>query len=434
MPEGSLSVNDVTCAYGREEVLRGIEFSADGRDFVGIIGPNASGKTTLLRMVSRILKPKTGAVLLDGRDIDTMSKKELAQDMAVVPQELSSEYPFTARKMVIFGRTPHLGPLEMEKEDDLSVVQECMELTKTLGLADRPITELSGGEKQRVLIAKALAQEPSLLLLDEPTNHLDINNQLDILDMIKRLSKEVGFGVIATFHDLNLAARYCDFLLLLHEKRIFARGAPEEVLKRENLKKVYGSDVSVRRHPETNSLFVVPLSNPLSRGEEKSSKLTIHLVCGGGTGKSLMYSLVRTGYGVTTGVLSPLDDDYREARRLGIRVVVGSPFLPIGEETCRANRELIRSADVVVLTDMPVGQGNLENLESAARAVGGKPVLLLEKSPMADRDFTGGEARDLYASLKERGAKTITSVEEVLSFLRQMESRENDQSPRIQHE
>lgn len=421
MSEKILETVDLTCAYGEKKVLRRINFSVDNNEFLGIIGPNASGKTTLLRTIDRVMNPEKGTVFLDGEDMNVMEKGEIAKKMGVVPQEFSTNYSLTSLEIVMMGRTPHLGPLEMEDEEDMKVVKDAMQRTDTWKLAHRPFSELSGGEKQRVIIAKALAQEPSLLLLDEPINHLDINNQLEVLDLVRSLTHREGKSIIATFHDLNIAARYCDSLILLHDKEIYAQGTPDEVLTEENIKEIYGADASVRKLPETNSVIVTPISEPRPEVEGKSSELQIHLVCGGGSGKALMHTLSRSGYELSTGVLSPLDDDYREAKRLGIKVVSGSPFQKIGKEAADANKKLIKKSDILIFTNLPIGNGNLKNLELVHEVADEKPVILVEKTPIEERDFTGGKAEKLYQSLKEDCAGKVTSSEEVLPLIKEHE-------------
>ncbi len=415
MSEIAIKTENLSCGYGDKDVLKNISLSVKNDEFIGIIGPNASGKSTLLRTIDRVIEPKEGSIFLNQKDIVNMDKKEIAKEMSVVPQEFSTNYSFSVLKVVTMGRTPHLGPLEMENEEDMKIVKDSMKKTDTWQLADRPFTELSGGEKQRVVIAKALAQEPSVLLLDEPINHLDINNQLEILNLIKELSEKGEVTIISTFHDLNTAARYCDSLILLHDNKIHAHGPPEDVLSENNIKEVYGADVAVRRQPETDSISITPLVETF--GEKGESSYKIHLICGGGSGKMLMHPLLRRGHQVTAGVLSPLDDDYNEARRLGISLVEGSPFLPISKKTADRNRKLIEECDLIILTDMPIGKGNLKNLELAKEAAEKKPVILVEKNPISDRDFTDGKAEELYSSLKEKSVTIVNNAKEALEFL-----------------
>ncbi|RLF16317.1 MAG: heme ABC transporter ATP-binding protein, partial [Thermoprotei archaeon] len=265
-----IKVCGVEFAYDAVKALDGVSLAVDEGEFLGLLGPNGSGKTTLLRCLTGILKPKVGAVLLDGREVLSMKAAEVAKKMAVVPQDTTTTFDFTVLDVVLMGRHPHLGRLGRETEKDLEAVQRAMKLTGVWHLADRSINELSGGEKQRVFIARALAQEPKVLLLDEPTTHLDLNHQLEIMDLLEKLRAEQELTIIAVLHDLNLAARYCSQLVLMSHGRIRAMGPVEEVLREDIIREVYGVEVEVRKHPITGSLYVVPLSTMKSRRAAKT--------------------------------------------------------------------------------------------------------------------------------------------------------------------
>ncbi|MDI6703661.1 MAG: ABC transporter ATP-binding protein [bacterium] len=245
-----LEVFNLTCGYnGRKEVIKDVSFHVRRGDFIGIIGPNGSGKTTLFRALTKILPIWQGEILYEGEDIRKISSKELAKKVAVLPQILEITFPFTVSEFVMMGRFPHLERFEKVKEGDLEVVRRAIESTDTLSLRDRKIGELSGGERQRVLLAQALAQQPELLLLDEPTTHLDISHQVDILDMVKRLSLEKDLTIISILHDLNLASEYCKRLILLKEGKIFKEGTPGDVLTCQDIKEVYNTVVVVDKSP-----------------------------------------------------------------------------------------------------------------------------------------------------------------------------------------
>jgi iron complex transport system ATP-binding protein len=201
-------------------VLNNIDLDAKEGEIIGILGPNGSGKTTLLKCLNRSLSPKAGTVLIDDRDYQNMTRREIATRMGTVPQSANINFPFTALDIVLMGRTPDLKRFESESKRDLEIVQEAMELTNTEHLASRPMDQLSGGERQRVIIARALAQKPKILLLDEPTLHLDVNHQLDILELITGLARKEKLVVIIVTHDLALAARYCDKVILMQNGRI----------------------------------------------------------------------------------------------------------------------------------------------------------------------------------------------------------------------
>jgi iron complex transport system ATP-binding protein len=335
--------------------------------------------------------------------------------MAVVPQDTVIAFNFTALDIVLMGRNPHLSRFQMESEKDIAIAREAMEATNTWHLAERLINELSGGEGQRVIIARALAQEPRVLLLDEPTVHLDINNQLEIMDLLKELCIKKGLIVLAVFHDFNLATRYCDSAILLKDGKIVSAGNLDAVLTSENIRSVFQVDAMVKRHPITNSLYIIPISMPKP---PLPRKLSVHLVCGAGTGTTLMKILVDEGYNVTAGVLNVLDTDYETAQLLKIPVAGEAPFSPITEEAYEANLEMISKASAVVLTAVPFGYGNLRNLEAAKEALEkGIPTYVIEDVPIEQRDFTKGKAMKYLTELKSKGAIFVKNPNELLSLL-----------------
>jgi len=264
----NLCIKRVSFSYNGIKALEDVTFEVVEGEVLGIIGPNGAGKTTLLRCINRTLKPQTGVVLIDGRDVARWSRREIARRMGLVPQNSTITFPFTVLEVVLMGRHPHQSPLGGESERDLEIVREAMRLTDTLRFASRPITELSGGEWQRVIVARALAQEPSVLLLDEPTLHLDINHQLEVLNLVQQLTKERGLVTVLTSHDLNLAARCCDRLLMLNQGQVYALGTSEEVLTPANIRQVYRVEAEVIRHPALGTLQILPLTSVRGGGDE----------------------------------------------------------------------------------------------------------------------------------------------------------------------
>jgi iron complex transport system ATP-binding protein len=236
-------------------VLEDVSLSVKEGNFVGILGPNGSGKTTLLKSISRILKPNRGTILLNEADIYSLESIEVAKQMGVVPQDSNIGFNFAALDVVLMGRNPHMKRFQMESGKDMAIARKVMKLTNTWEFAERPINELSGGERQRVIIARALAQEPRILLLDEPLTHLDIVNQLEIMDLVKELCVKEGLIVLAVFHDLNLAARYCNVAVMLKNGKIFSAGSLNEILTSENIKGVFNVDAIVKKHLVTNSFI-----------------------------------------------------------------------------------------------------------------------------------------------------------------------------------
>jgi len=255
-----LEINNLTCGYDLKFALQDIDFKVESKEFVGIIGPNGSGKTTLLRAITRILKPKKGVVLLDGRNICQMKFEELARQIAVVPQSFAG-LDLSVEDFVFLGRIPHLKRFQfIESKMDVDIVERCMGLTDTLKLKDKLMSEISGGERQLALIARALAQEPRLLLLDEPTSHLDITHQVGILDLISRLNKELDLTVIIVLHDLNLASEYCKRLVLINEGRVHKIGTPKEVLNYKIIEEVYKTIVVVEKNPISFKPYILVVS------------------------------------------------------------------------------------------------------------------------------------------------------------------------------
>lgn len=245
----SLSLQKVSLGYSRCPVVQDVSFEAKQGEILGIIGPNGSGKSTLIRGISRTIHTISGKIFLNGKDVSEFHRLDIARIVAVVPQNPFLPEMFTAQEVVMMGRTPHLGLLRYEGEKDMRIVRKAMASTHTLGLVDRRVGDLSGGERQRLVIARALAQEPKVLLLDEPTAHLDINHQIEILNLIRKLCYDEALITVMAVHDLNIAAQYCSHLIMLNNGRVFCEGTPQEVIKAENIREVYGAKVYVYPNP-----------------------------------------------------------------------------------------------------------------------------------------------------------------------------------------
>ena len=244
-----LSLKNVTLGYGETIVLSGIDIEILSGEVIGIVGPNGCGKSTLIKGITRVIPLKGGDILLNEKSIKGISQNDIARTVAVVPQSAVLPEAFTAFEIVLMGRTPHMKFLEYEGQKDVDIAVKAMKMTDTIHLAQRRAGELSGGEKQRLTIARALAQKPGIILLDEPTSHLDINYQIETLELISELCKKEGWAVLAALHDLNLAAQYCDRIIMLNKGRIFNEGTPCEVVTAVNVKRVYGADVCISSHP-----------------------------------------------------------------------------------------------------------------------------------------------------------------------------------------
>ena len=251
-----ISARDVWAAYGERSVLRGFDLHVEQGSFVALAGPNGVGKSTLLRLVSGVVKPSQGSIEVAGRDILALSTRERARLVAVVPQDPELPHGAPAIEVVLMGRNPHLGLLSWESDSDVQTAVEAMRMTYTDDLLDRSVDELSGGERQRVAIAIALAQQTPFILLDEPTANLDLAYQPAIMELMRDLVAS-GKTILAAVHDLTLAAQFCDKVALMRDGATLTFGAPEATLTEENIKTAYGADVRILEHPETGKPVIV---------------------------------------------------------------------------------------------------------------------------------------------------------------------------------
>jgi iron complex transport system ATP-binding protein len=261
----SLIADHVSYTYNRRasvaavNALRDVSVRIDRGSFTGLIGPNGCGKTTLLKLLAGVLSPDSGSVSLDGRALAGMSRRHVARRIAVVPQETHPAFEYTVLEMALMGRHPHLGPFQLEGPADLALAREALTATGTSHLAERSYMSLSGGEKQRVVIASALTQSPEVLLLDEPTASLDLGYQLDIGLLLQRLNRERSATMVMATHDLNLAASLCDTLILMRNGRVLASGNTSEVLTSAMVRQLYDVEADVRLHELAGHLTVIPL-------------------------------------------------------------------------------------------------------------------------------------------------------------------------------
>ena len=259
----SLQIDQVSFSYLNGLVLRDIDLSVEAGEMVGLLGPNGSGKTTLIKLASGILKPKQGKIRLGGSNLRELSRKPIARSVAVVPQQFHIPFAFTTNEVVMLGRIPFIKTMSGETATDRQAVTKAIGLVGIDELTHRRFDELSGGERQKVVLAMALAQQPRLLLLDEPIAHLDICHQMETLELVRSLNVEQGLTVIAAMHDLNLASLYFDRLILLKEGRISAEGTPAQVLTEDRIKQVFNTAVKVEAHPATGTphIVVMPKGN-----------------------------------------------------------------------------------------------------------------------------------------------------------------------------
>ena len=249
-----LTASDIHVELGGNEILKGIDAAIKEKEFVGIIGPNGSGKSTLLKCIYRVLKPDTGVIMLDGKPLSEYKVKDSAKALAVVSQHNYYNFEFSVQEIVMMGRAPHKKTMERDNAEDYKIVEECLEKVGMLPYRHRVFSSLSGGEQQRIILARALAQKTDCLILDEPTNHLDIKYQLQLLDIVKSL----GITVIGALHDLNIAAAYCDKIYVLKDGVLEGYGTPEEVLTPELIRRIYKVEAEIvyDSHGKMHILFL----------------------------------------------------------------------------------------------------------------------------------------------------------------------------------
>jgi iron complex transport system ATP-binding protein len=408
-----LELEAVTAGYGDRTAIQGVDLTVRSGEVVGLVGPNGSGKTTVVRVASRTLPPRAGRVRVDGRDPYAMPAREAARLVAVVPQEFAPTFSFTVLEVILMGRSPYLSPWGGGGARDYQRAREAAESLRVQHLADRPVEELSGGEKQRVVLAQALAQDAPVLLLDEPTTHLDVRHVVGILDIVRGLAISGEKAVLAIFHDLNLASAYCDRLMALDLGRVVAEGPPEEVVTRRFIQDVYGVEGEVVPHFATGRPTVLlgpPLAPAPAAGPHRA-----HVVGGAGRGAPVMRALAELGYEVTVGALHAPDTDATVAERLNLARVTVPPFSIVDEEAQREVVDMMRAAALVVVCDAPYGPGNIGNLRASLEAAeAGSSMVVIDQIPIRERDFTGGEAAELW-NLLVRRARRVGSYEELLA-------------------
>jgi iron complex transport system ATP-binding protein len=263
----SLRLEGLAVDISGRRIVTGVDLAVGDHEFAGLVGPNGSGKSTILKAIYRVHPPSAGRVLLDGADLLSLRPRDAARRVAVVTQESTSEFDFTVREMVMIGRTPHKAAFDRDTESDRGIVDQAIERVGCEELPHRRFNTLSGGEKQLVLIARALAQGADHLILDEPTNHLDIHHQVQILELVAGL----GVTVLAALHDLSLAALFCQVIYVLCAGQVVTGGPPGSVLTPEIIRRAYGADVLVIKHPDTGTPHLIPRRiQPATRGNPAS--------------------------------------------------------------------------------------------------------------------------------------------------------------------
>ena len=409
MDKKVVKIQDLEVAYGEKKIINGLNFSVNQGEFVGIIGPNGTGKSTLVKAITNIIQKSSGKIEIMGYDNTKISKKELAKHVAVVPQEFNIEYDFTNWDIVMMGRNPHTKRRNKKNFEDFEIVQEAMKLTNTWQFKDALFNELSGGERQRVIVARAIAQQTQIILLDEPTSHLDIHHQLEIMELIHKLKEDRGVTIVAILHDVNLATRFSDRLILMNNGKVLVEGNPDKVIQEEYLSQLYKMEMIIRENRIIGKREIVPLRVIKEKVNEEDIK--VHVLCGGGTGEAILEKFKSLGLKLSAGILNKGDSDWEVCKLLGIPVVEAPPFSGMTKEQGIFNLEMINKSDYVIVSKMPYGNGNLLNLEVLKEVK--KPIYFIQNYEQFD--YTEGKATKIINELKEK--ENFHIIEQYEEFL-----------------
>lgn len=363
-----LYASPLDVGYDRRTVVGNIHFEAYPGQMICLIGPNGAGKSTILRTLSGLQPPVQGKVLLNDKDINRMKKGDLARKMALVLTDNVSPGLMTAFEMAALGRQPHTNFFGSLKKQDIDIIEQAMETVNAIHLADRYFADLSDGEKQKVLIARALVQQPEVIVLDEPTSHLDIKHKVEVLQILGKLCRETGITVVVSLHDIDIAIKCCHQLLLIKENQVIAQGRPDEVISSGTVQDLYGIE-GAKYNELLGSIEVYG-----------GGAARLFAVAGGGSGIGLFRALSREGVGFACGVLQPFDIDAQVASALGAQVIESRAFHEICEADCQKAWEIMEDMDIVVDTGFPIGTVNSRNLEIISKAVAmGKEVYVLRE-------------------------------------------------------
>lgn len=410
----SIKVNDINFSYNVEPILKEISLSFGKGNLYGILGPNGCGKTTFLNIVGRLLKQNYGDILVNEINLDKMSIKEIAKTLAYVQQKSEAlDFNFTVEEIVLMGRYSYIDRFSRESEDDHKIVNDILKDLNLEELKSREFNKLSGGEQQKVMIARAIAQQTKIILLDEPTSHLDINYKLELMELFQKFVQK-GILILIVLHDLNLAAQFCDKIILLNNGKVHAFGDVSETITEQNVKEVYNVDVIIESNPITQSTYVLPISNFLNsklKMKQVPDKKKIHIIAGGGTATKFLPLI--SNINTTIGVLHVLDDDHTMAERMNIKTISEAPFSPVSDKTLKLLEIAINQSSLVILTNVPFGNANLVNLKVLENFKG--KIIIIEETPIEKRDFTEGKATEIYNRIVEKPDVFKTStIEEML--------------------
>lgn len=354
----AFALSGIRFSYREQPVLNGLDISIEKGKLHAVVGANGAGKSTLIKLLAGLLEPDEGEVLYEESPLHSFSAKERARRIAYMAQEVQVPSIFTASEIVTMARYPHKNTSAQMRDRD--EIHEAMARTRTLPLYDKRMGEISGGEKQRVLLARALAQSAQALLLDEVTSALDIHHQLAVMEDLRGWLTP-DRTVVMVLHDINLAARYADEIWMIADSRVYAHGVPEEVIHRNSIRDVFSVESMIDRNVVTGTPVVIPV-------EQRNRPLegvAVGVICGGGSGREVLSALSGWGAEILTGVLNTGDSDQVTAERLGVEVMKIPAFSEVDEIDSKQLKEMMSTKKAIVMTNLPVGAGNFRNLYAA---------------------------------------------------------------------
>jgi len=388
--ERIIEIKSLSVGYGRKVVVSNINQQIVRGQFVALIGPNGSGKTTILKTLSRLISPLAGSVYIDGRGLMDLASDEIAKRVAVVLTERPNPGLLTGYEFVSLGRYPYtdlFGRLSKEDEDK---IREALRLVHAEYLSDRYFGELSDGEKQKLILARAIAQDPKVIFLDEPTLHLDLKNRIEILNILHMLSRKKGITIISSIHELDIALRISDIVWLIKDGRILDAGPPENIVDERKINELYEL-----KEVCFNSI----LCNIELKLSGNGSGRPIFVIAGAGKGAPIYRSFMKNGYRIITGIIHENDIDYHIAKTMGVEIISEKPFRRISKKNLRRAMDYINKADLVIDSGFPIGTENSENLDLLKYAIkAGKRVFSLRKRERL-REYIGDTDGIIFGKL-----------------------------------
>ncbi|EML9210869.1 ABC transporter ATP-binding protein [Clostridioides difficile] len=389
-----LKTNNLSVGYNNKVVISNINVEVKNGEILCLLGSNGAGKTTLLRSLSKLISPIKGEIYLDGVNINCISRKALSKKMALVLTNRLLGDLMTVQDIVNIGRYPYTGFFGSLSKKDLIMVDEALESVDALHLKKRYFDELSDGEKQKVLVARALVQEPEIIILDEPTTHLDIKHRLELINILKKLSKEKSISVILSLHEIDIALKSCDKVALIKNNKVIAYGQPEDVVDEDIINSLYELD-----DKNFNSLLgSVEISN--------KSKNEVFIIGGGGKATPIYRAFTKKGIGLYSGIIHENDIDYEIGRTMGIKMFTENPFEPISDESFDLAIRNLNDSKIIIDTGFSVGETNKRNIDII------KEALKLDKKVYSFRNRD--ESKKYYDSLDNK-IEHIDKVSQIIN-------------------